>query len=329
MSALLIKLRPTGPWRIGPDSGDRDRIDRVYHSDSVYSAVSSAMASLGELDAWLDATARASEPAVRFSSCFPFYGETLYVVPPRTVWPPPPSAKVRFKGARFVPLKVVETLLSGRPLTEENWAIDGASECLISGGAQGPFRVNVRSNAAVDRDGESVAPHSTACLEFTPGGGLWFIASFADDTAKERWKAPLQGALRLLADSGFGGGRSRGWGRSEMPEITEGDLPRLLVHPSENADGYWLLSVFHPAESDAIDWQRGNYSLSTRGGRVDNHGHEKKPTRMLTEGSVIVSGAAPIGAASDVAPENFAHPVYRSGFAVAIPIPLVPAGRTA
>ncbi len=329
MSALLIKLRPTGPWRIGPDSGDRDRVDRIYHSDSLYSAVSGAMARLGELDAWLDATARAAEPAVRFSSCFPFYGETLYVVPPRNVWPPPASPKVRFKGARFVPLKVVETVIAGRALTEENWAIDGASECLISGGAQGPFRVNVRSNAAIDRDGEGVAPHSTACLEFTPGGGLWLIASFADDAAKERWSDPLKGALRLLADSGFGGGRSRGWGRSEMPEIIEGELPQLLIQPSEDATGYWLLSVFHPAESDAVDWQHGNYSLTTRGGRVESHGDEKKPTRMLTEGSVIVSGAAPVGVASDVAPENFAHPVYRSGFALVIPIPLVPPARTA
>jgi CRISPR type III-A-associated RAMP protein Csm4 len=329
MSALLIKLRPTGPWRIGPDSGDRDRVDRVYHSDSVYSAVSSAMASLGELEPWLLATAQAEEPAVRFSSCFPFYGETLYVVPPRNVWPPPASPKVRFKGARFVPLKVVETLLSGRVIAEENWAIDGASECLISGGAQGPFRVSVRSNAAVDREGESVAPHSTACLEFTPGAGLWLVASFADDAAKERWSDPLKGALRLLADSGFGGGRSRGWGRSEMPEITEGNLPQLLIKSSEDATGYWLLSVFHPSASDAIDWQHGNYSLTTRGGRVESRGDAKKTTRMLTEGSVIVSASAPVGAASDVAPENFEHPVYRSGFALAIPIPLVPAARPA
>jgi CRISPR type III-A-associated RAMP protein Csm4 len=322
MSALLIKLRPTGPWRIGPDSGDRDRVDRIYHSDSLFSAVTGAMSRLGELDSWLDATARSAEPAVRFSSCFPFYGETLYVVPPRNVWPPPPSAKVRFKGARFVPLKVAETLISGRAMAEENWAIDGASECLVSGGAQGPFRVNVRSNAAVDRSGDGVAPHSIACLEFTPGAGLWFIASFADDAAKERWNAPLQGALRLLADSGFGGGRSRGWGRSEMPEIIEGELPQLLIPASEDATGYWLLSVFHPAESDAIDWQHGNYALSTRGGRVESHGDEKKPTRMLTEGSVIISASAPVGIASDVAPENFEHPVYRSGFALTIPIPL-------
>lgn len=329
MPALLIKLRPTGPWRIGPDSGDRDRVDRVYHSDSLYSAVCGAMSQLGDLDAWLEATARAGEPAVRFSSCFPFYGETLYVVPPRTVWPPPASPKVRFKGARFVPLRVVETLIAGRAMTEDNWAIDGPSECLIAGGAQGPFRVSVRSNAAIDRGGDGVAPHSSACLEFTPGAGLWFIASFSDEAARERWQAPLEGALRLLADSGFGGGRSKGWGRSQMPEIAAGELPQLLLNPGEEAGAYWLLSVFHPAADDSIDWQHGNYSLTTRGGRIESSGGAKLPTRMLTEGSVVVSAAAPVGAASNVAPENFAHPVYRSGFALAIPVPLTPLARPA
>ena len=77
------------------------------------------------------------------------------------------------------------------------------------------------------------------------------------------------------------------------------------------------------AESEAIDWQHGNYSLTTRGGRIESNGDAKKSTRMLTEGSVIVSAAAPVGAASDVAPENFPHPVYRAGFALAIAIPLV------
>ena len=88
-AGLFIRLRPTGPWRIGPDSGDRDRVERIYHSDTLYSAVSGAMARLGMLEEWLDATAASIEgrpavPAVRFSSCFPFNGETLYVVPPRS-----------------------------------------------------------------------------------------------------------------------------------------------------------------------------------------------------------------------------------------------------
>ena len=55
------KLRPTGPWRIGPDSGARNRVDAIYHSDSLYAAVTAAMARLGAFEEWLDATARRGE----------------------------------------------------------------------------------------------------------------------------------------------------------------------------------------------------------------------------------------------------------------------------
>jgi hypothetical protein len=41
---------------------------------------------------------------------------------------------------------------------------------------------------------------------------------------------------------------------------------------------------------------------------------------MVAEGSVLCGGA-PTGAAPDVAPDGFAHPVFRAGFAVAIPLP--------
>ena len=344
-SAVLVRLRPTGPWRIGPDSGDRDRVDRVYHSDALYAAVCGAMFRLGEGDAWLDATARAHEsgdqPAVRLSSCFPFHASTLFVVPPQNVWPPPPSSKVRWKGARFVPLSAVESLLAGKPLSEDAFTIDGPSECLVPVSAQvSPFRTAVRSRAAVDRAGESVAPHSSACLEFSPGAGLWFVATFADDAARERWRRPLEGALRLLADSGFGGERSLGWGRSEMPEIADGSLSSLLfksrardpeagtdANAANAAPAYWMLSLFHPAEGEAVDWQRGQYSLTTRGGRVESSagwGEPKKLTRMVTEGSVLVAASEPRGAAPNVAPEQFPHPVYRAGFALCVPIPSIP-----
>lgn len=314
---MIIRLHPTAPWRIGPDSGDRDRVDRVYHSDSLYSAVSTAMARLGMLDEWLDATARAAVPAVRFSSCFPFQGNTLFVVPPRSFWPPPPSAKVRWKGAKFVPLSIVEDLIHGRAIKEENWSVDGASECLVPQGAQGPFRVSVRSNAAVDRHGSAVEPHSSACLEFAPQAGMWFVAAFEDS---EKWKQPVTAALRLLADSGFGGERSRGWGRAEI-RFSDDDA---LIAAAENESAWWMLSLYHPSSADAIDWKRGDYALTTRSGRVEAWGDSKRATRMVAEGSVIVAGSAPRGAAMDVAPEHFEHPVYRSGFAVAVRIPFVP-----
>src|SRR5437867_8559715 len=145
----IVKFRPLGPWRMGPDSGSRDRVDTIYHSDSLYSAVTAAMASLGLLEDWLEATARNPEgAAVRFSSCFPFQGENAFVVPPRSIWPPAASPKVRWKGAKFIPLPLVEALLNGGVLEEERWSLDGQSECLVPHGRGGPFRISVRSSPA-------------------------------------------------------------------------------------------------------------------------------------------------------------------------------------
>jgi CRISPR type III-A-associated RAMP protein Csm4 len=435
---LVVKLRPTGPWRIGSDSGARNRVDVIYHSDTLYSAITSAMLRLGELEDWLNDTARKATPAVCFSSCFPFLDEVGLVTPPRTVWPPTSpallSARVRWKSARFVPIGVVQALLSGQSLNDNHWTVDGPSECLLPAGKTGPFRTSVRFNAAVDRLTGASERHSTACIEFRPGAGLWAIVSFADDAARSRWSDVLKTAFRLLADSGFGGERSRGWGRSEMPEFVEGQLPDMILAvtppaappveeprtaevrvaeaeapltieasepspappvepPSEpspvppleeppaeqppiqeppaeppapdpeptlpvpepqsqapliseegplpavatapappepapafKGQPHWMLSLFTPAESDSVDWARGNYTLLARSGRVESpsgSGELKKQLQMVSEGSVIYASAAPAGSAPDVSPEGFAHPVFRAGFAMAIPLPEV------
>ncbi len=396
---LIVKLRPAGPWRIGPDSGARNRVDSIYHSDSLYSAVTHAMARLGGLDEWLDATARAAAPAVCFSSCFPFVDEIAFVTPPRTVWPPNAAAltsgRVRWKSARFVPLNIVQNILAGQTLDENRWTLDGPSGCLMPNGKAGPFRTNVRWSAAVDRLSGAAERHSSACMEFRPGAGLWTVVSFAGDAAREQWQERVKAALRLLADSGFGGERSRGWGRAEAPEFQEGILPEMILgaevkraagpdvfppvqeppqeHPpateppgepnlpdpdpepepypdpghfpdplpaapatlspaaalpavssSPVSSPRWLLSLFSPAAADSVEWSRGNYTLIERGGRVESavkSGALKKQIQMVSEGSVLYASAALNGAAPDVAPDGFDHPVFRAGFALAIPLP--------
>jgi len=88
---------------------------------------------------------------------------------------------------------------------------------------------------------------------------------------------------------------------------------------------WWLLSLFHPGADDAIDWTRGNYAITTRGGRVESDagwGEPKRSTRMIGEGSVLVAASKPRGCVTDVAPDGFPHPVYRSGYALVLPIPL-------
>ncbi len=352
---LIVRLFPAGPWRSGPDSGARHRVDPVYHSDSLFAAVTAAMAALGLRAEWLDATARRPDaPEVRFSSCFPFHGAIAFVVPPRSLWPGGPygsaavaAGKVRWKAARFIPLTLAPALLAGQPIPEDQWTVDGASECLTPAGQPGPFRAGLRWNAAIDRLNGNGERHSTACIEFRRDAGLWAAVAFADESARARWSDPVRGALRLLADSGFGGERSRGWGRCAELEFTEGMLPELIL-PSPRADApapapsaapeepaaevpaqpgatsHWLLSLFAPGPDDAVDWKRGNYTVVSRGGRIESpagYGELKKQLRMVAEGSVLVAGETLRGAAPDVAPDGFAHPVVRSGFALSIPLP--------
>jgi len=87
---------------------------------------------------------------------------------------------------------------------------------------------------------------------------------------------------------------------------------------------HWLLSLFTPAPDDSVDWGRGNYAVLARSGRVDSpagSGKLKKEIQMVAEGSVLCAAAPPRGLAADVAPDGFAHPVFRAGFALSIPLP--------
>lgn len=344
--ALLVRLRPTGPWRYGPSDGALDSVDTLYRSDRLFSAVTIAMRRLGLLEAWLDATVRSPKSAVAFTSLFPFQGDTLYVVPPANLWPPPASlvtspspvflTKIRWRAAHFVPASLVDSLLTGQPVLADQWIPDADSGCLLRRDrpSSSPFRIVSRAVAPVDRMRlTSTDSTASACVEFEPGAGLWTVARFLDDAAHEVWNQPLTAAFRLLADSGFGGGRSKGWGQVQAPEFETGAWPSIFlpkvgrtaktdVHEPQSSRAYWLLSLYSPASADVINWAGGQYELSIRNGRVEGaSGALKKSLRMVVEGCVLDAAAEPAGAAVDVAPENFAHPVYRSGIALALLIP--------
>jgi CRISPR type III-A-associated RAMP protein Csm4 len=342
MAALLVRLRPQGAWRIGPDSGARGRAERVLSSDSLYSAVTQAFDALGWIEPWLAATAGAGgEPAVRLTSLFPAQEENLLAPPPAHLWPAPAS-RLRTGGAKLVPTSLIRALALGEEWNEDQWEVDGLSECLLRRGrrraAGSPFRFALRRQAAVDRLASGrLALHETACLEFAEGAGLWCAAEFSSDAARDEWASKVEAAFRLLADSGLGGERRQGWGRFEVDRVERGMLPDLIwgrgrppagapdtPAPAATSDerGWWLLSLFSPAESDRIDWTRGSVRLVERQGRVASSGQAKLRSRMVSEGSLLMGSQAPRGRAWNVAPSGFtAHPVWRSGFAVSIEMP--------
>jgi len=118
----------------------------------------------------------------------------------------------------------------------------------------------------------------------------------------------------------------------EEPPVKEAQAEAVPV-PEESGQAkafpthpHWLLSLYTPAEADTVDWGRGNYAVLARGGRVDSPagtGELKKQLQMVAEGSVVYAAGAPCGTAPDVAPDGFAHPVFRAGFALSIRLPEV------
>lgn len=311
MALIEVRLRPAGPWRVGHHAGDRERVDVIYHSDALFSAITHAMRVLGWLDEWLDATARAGgAPAVCFSSLFPFIGKTRLITPPKSAWPPANAGKLYLQGMKLVPLEIAR----GGAVDEARWTADGASECLVPQGSGSPFQVSLRSAAAVDRLTGAVEPHRTACLEFASNAGWWGLF----DAVSPMWEARVKSAFRLLADSGFGGERSRGWGRAAEPSFSTASS---LFPGGGGSKAWWLLSLYSPHEEDGVDWSKGEYSAVVRGGWTDSPagGGQKKSVRMVEEGSVVAAERV-WGRAVDVAPDGFPHAVYRSGFGLAVPV---------
>lgn len=346
--ALLIRLRPQGPWRYGPDDGGHDRVDALYRSDRLYSALTLAMGQLGYLPEWLDENTH--DPGIALSSLFPFLSDSLLAAPPSSLWPPPASllttpnptflAKIRWRAARFVPLSLIDSLLTGQPILADQWLPDPESGCLLRRDrpSTSPFRASARIGAPVDRlSRRSGEAYSATCVEFEPGAGLWAVARFRDAEVESKWSGRLQAAFRLLADSGFGGGRSRGWGKAHSPEFQSGSWPGLLLPKTGRlerdnpANGgapslYWLLSLYSPAPNDPIDWSSGDYRLTVRSGRTESavqSGTLKKSVHMVEEGCVLAATTEPVGTAVDVAPDGFPHPVYRSGLALTVRLPVI------
>lgn len=346
--ALVIRLRPTGPWRYGPGEGGLDRVDTLFRSDRLYSAVTLAMRDLGFLDEWLAVTAQGSA-SIALSSLFPFQGESLFTIPPATAWPPlsglvnAPSpvflSKIRWKAAQFVPLTLIDSLLTGQSILADQWLPDPESGCLLRRDrpSASPFRISTRHSAAVDRRSRtSFETRSAACVEFEAGSGLWSVVRFAGESVESEWSSRIQGAFRLLSDSGFGGRRTCGWGQAQAPEFQRGTWPGVLFpklaralaqrNGSESGNDagsqFWLLSLFSPAPDDQVDWTAGAYQLTLRSGVAT------KALRMIAEGSVLAAQSEPIGKAVDIAPYGFAHPVYRSGLALALRLPTIEISST-
>ena len=198
------------------------------------------------------------------------------------------------------------------PLDEDQWTVDGASECVVPANLGGPFQ----DCRALQRRSRSVSMARPCRMpprvwNFNPAAdsGSWCLMPMKPPRA--RWDGPLKAAIRLLADSGFGGERGRGWGRTGAPSFTEGQLPR--PHPARFESfgtarfrsALAALAVFAcRVRSHRLVARQLCHGRAWRLGRRSGM-RKRSVVRMIEEGSVLAAPTAPAGRAPDVAPDGF------------------------
>jgi CRISPR-associated protein Csm4 len=176
----------------------------------------------------------------------------------------------------------------------------------------------------VDRVANAGAIFHVGRLHFAPGCGLWLMARGEAD-----WLNRTEAALRLLADSGLGGQRSRGNGQFTIDAITPPSLANVQA-----TDHACLLSRLAPRvdEMGLLRKEDASYQLVTVGGFTGTAGEQpvvRRQVRMLTEGSIIGHSERTPGQLVNVTPGSISvgHSIYRYGYGFTVPAQIDKGGK--
>ena len=167
--------------------------------------------------------------------------------------------------------------------------------------------------------------------------GLYFLVRFKDSQPIEE-PSPLEknlhAALLFLGEEGMGGERSTGAGRFQVQWQPLPEVWQSLV-AFDGGSHHSLISLFWEQPLDVRLLNGASYDVQERGGWVTSpfSGRQlrRQSVRMFTEGSVFAM--PPKGQLADVTPQEFIqkgeyrpHPIYRSGFALSLPINVLQSG---
>jgi len=330
----IVKLCFSTPLHLGgprPDSYESS--ETVLHSDTLKAALFAAGKMLygEELDAaFLD--------SFRISSAFPFIGEHLFFPKPMQKIPvqllengePMPEGKdsKMLKKLRYIEKELFEQLLNttGKiPVEKECLAKNGLFLWNQPAANRSLFSKMTQERVSIprDRQQEDPTPYSVERIHFSPGAGLFALVEWTGENSR----AQLEACFRLLGDEGIGTDRSVGNG------MFRPDFGSISLELPDEADAWMCLGLYNPApeETPQIRWEQSAYLVTERGGYIAGGAdpafrhYRKKRVRMLTEASVLSAGTAPKGRLLDLRPESeaIAHPVYRDGRCVFIPVKIM------
>lgn len=311
-----------------------------WPSDSLFAAITARVAVLqGQLgvQTWMDRFL-ADPPVFILTSAFPRAGSVrLFPVPMRTGRLADRDERVphkTIKRLKFISESVFRKVLEGALLTElydekltfQSGQVLVSQEDLLAlpeavrQRKLAIWEVEQRARVALGRAQANSNLYFTGRTVFSPHCGLWFGVQWVQ--TDDALQAFLEEVLNDLGYAGLGGERSSGFGSADLQ-------PAGSVAFSDYPGQPWVsLSRYLPkqGESAALLHPLAAYSLENVGGWVQSpqqKAERRRTIRMLAEGSVLGAVEGIPGRVVDVQPDYhgvqpLAHPVWRSGAAVAI-----------
>lgn len=215
----------------------------------------------------------------------------------------------------FVPMGIFKQWVQGKEVDLET--IPSAKEDL-----NGAAVYHIVPRVQLDRVTCASGLFHAGMTVFSSDAGLYCLVDVLDQEVMEK----LQGALAWLGDSGLGGLRSIGYGKFEARWIQPGSEWRKLWDVDPGKSAWCLLSLTHPSpEERKYSLEEAYFEIITRDGWASSpfsmQQARRKSCRMFAEGSVLTH--MPVGCMADVTPagwEKSLHPLYRYGFALAVPV---------
>jgi CRISPR-associated protein Csm4 len=304
----------------------------MLHSDSIYSAIISAWATLG-LAIPDDLTT--NDLGFTISSLFPFYQKgkeenSMYFFPKPLgiIQPKNYDDHKPIKKIKYLDLPSFQDVLTGDFKAEVN-NIKG--DFYLKNKKQDFDKDFMQSevyarNTVAREEGKDTQIYYIDRIFFKGNSGLFCVAQF-DDKKYPDIENKVMGALRYLQDEGIGTDRHVGNGLFELEII---DFKGFEAN--NNQDYALNLSLFCPKDKDGFGEmldENTKYEITKRGGWISTEpylSYRKKSVYMFKEGSIFKTDAESKGKTVDLKPENTPkevnHSVYRVGKSLFVPIKL-------
>ncbi len=323
----IYKLRFTSPLHLGDERADYDKSLTVYHSDSLYAAVTAVLARVGKK------VPKTGDWGFTVSSLFPYYqkgekDEAVYFLPKIKKQDNfDPEIRKKVKKIAWLDLDYFNNYIAGKELFSGNIKDEHFKKSyLTSRNIDEDFiSSEVNPRVTVSRTGkEEAKPFYMDRLYFSDNSGMYFIAYGKNFDM-------LETALNILKDEGIGTDRTVGngffeWRKTEIEiELPESDyLTNLSMFIPENKT---QLEQLLSGVAAAYDFQK-------RGGWLTEVGlntFRKNSIYMFNEGSVFkwenTNTVLLKGKIADLKPNldydhlgRDEHPVWRNGKALFIPV---------